>query len=273
MNSTQKIIKYCAIAFAFFLIFNILFGIMTGISFVSNIFDDDNEISDNYSDLEIIGNANILDIDIRASKLEIKIGDYLKAETNNKYITVKQDNNKLIIKEKKHSIFSDYEGKLVVYVPDNLSFDRVSIDAGAGSVKIDKLTTNTLDLELGAGSVRIDTLNVFNNANIDGGAGELIISDGSMKNVDMELGVGRVIVDSKLMGKSKFDCGVGEFQLNVIGDEDDYKVIVDRGLGSIQLDGEDIKSNTYYGNGDNIIDIDGGVGSIKINYINDASSR
>ena len=45
MSKAQKVIKYLAVAFAFFLIFNIISGIMYGITFIGNIFTkNDNKI-------------------------------------------------------------------------------------------------------------------------------------------------------------------------------------------------------------------------------------
>ena len=91
MSGLQKIIKYLALAFAIFLTFSIISGIMYGVSFVGNIFDDDNSITEKLNDLEINDNTLLLDVDISSSNIMIKSGENFKAETNNKYIKTKQD--------------------------------------------------------------------------------------------------------------------------------------------------------------------------------------
>ena len=88
-------------------------------------------------------------------------------------------------------------------------------------------------------------------------------------NIDFDLGVGKIDITGSLLGSTKIDSGVGSTNVNIIGSKDDYKIDVDKGLGSINVDGESLKDNTSYGNGVNTIDIDGGVGSITINFNNE----
>ena len=38
------------------------------------------------------------------------------------------------------------------------------------------------------------------------------------------------------------------------------------GLGSIKIDGKDISNGEIFGNGENYIEVDGGVGNIKIDF-------
>ncbi len=270
MTTAQKVIKYLAIAFAISLIISIFSSIMFGFSIVSDVFTHgkDNNILEDLKDLNISGDdISVLDIDIKYSNLIIKKGDTLKAETNNKYINYEQDGNKIVIKEKRHSWFTRRnKSDLVVYVPYDFSFDGVSIDAGAGKIEIDDIHTKILELDLGAGKATINNLVVENYANIDGGAGEIEILDGSINDLDLDVGVGKFILASKLTGKNTIDAGVGELNITLIGSLDDYELSVEKGIGSAKLDGSNIKSEKIYGNGETRIDIDGGIGSININF-------
>ena len=75
MKILQKVIKYLAIAFALFLVFNIISGIMYGFSFIGNILNDNkSNIKDNLKDLEINSNSIILDINVLSSNITIKSG-------------------------------------------------------------------------------------------------------------------------------------------------------------------------------------------------------
>ena len=269
MSGLQRTIKYLAIAFAIFLTFSIISGIMYGISFIGNLFDDDkNSVTEKLTDLEIDNNTLLLDIDVSSSNIIIKKGDTFKAETNNKYINSKQDNNKLYITEKKHNLVYDNDNELIIYIPDDFIFDGVVIDAGAGKVNIEALSTKQLYLNLGAGKVDINNLNVLENAKIEGGAGDLSITATDIHNLDLNMGIGKLSLISKLTGNNEIDCGVGEMNLSLIGTLEDYQISLDKGVGNATIDGSNMKDNNTYGTGINKIDIDGGIGSIDINFKN-----
>ena len=86
MRETQKIIKYCAIAFALFLTVSIISGLMAGATFIGNLFDENDEIMEKLEGLEIGENTSLLVVDIASSNIIIKTGDTLKIETNNKTV-------------------------------------------------------------------------------------------------------------------------------------------------------------------------------------------
>lgn len=261
MSETQKIIKYVALALAFFLISVILSGIFYGIKTIVYIFDDSN-LSEKLVLLNLRQDITSLEVDIDSIDLEIKNGDIFKAETNNNNIKVKYDDSKLKIEESNSSLFGD-AGKLIIYIPNNASFDDVDISTGAGKVSISNLLTNKLDLELGAGKVSVDNLVVNEKASVESGAGEFTISTSKIKNLDLDMGIGKVSIKAQMSGYNKINAGIGSLELNLIGDN--YKIIVDKGIGSATIDGKSISSGTLYGDdSSNTVDIDGGIGSIKI---------
>lgn len=267
MNQTQKIIKYLALALAFFIIFTIISITMHGLFAVTNIFEKGDSVMEKLEELKIEENASVLDIEVKTANVIIKQGENLKAETNNKYINVKESNNKLFIKETRNNFFGKrVNSDLIIYIPSDFIFDGVAIDSGAGTIDIDNLSTKNLDLDLGAGKVTINNLNVLESTSIDGGAGKISILNGSLHNLELDMGVGELDLSAKLSGNSDIDAGVGKLSLNLIGN--DYKIKVDKGIGSASINGNDIKDDTYYGEGSNIVDIDGGVGSIDISYEN-----
>ena len=67
-------------------------------------------------------------------------------------------------------------------------------------------------------------------------------------------------------GKNKIDIGVGSFYLNVLDNISNYKLKLNKGIGTIKVNDEEIKNDTTIGAGDNIINISGGVGSINIDF-------
>lgn len=272
MIKTQRIIKYCAIAFAIFLIINIFATAAYGIIAIGNIFNNnDNSINTLTGDLQttkIKNEIKKLDIETKGVNIIINEGNEFKIETDNKDIKIKESYNKLLIVENNNSWIhkTDYT-ELIIWVPKDYQFNEVSIENGAGKIEINKLDTKSIELDLGAGQVDIINLNVSRESDINGGAGEINIENSYINNLDLDLGVGKTTLNASLYGISEIDCGIGELVVNLIGMEDDYKIKLDKGLGNATLNNEKMDSTTYYGNGTNLIEVNGGIGSISINYL------
>lgn len=270
MIKTQKIIKYCAIAFAIFLIINIFATVAYGIIAIGNIFNKNdnsiNTLTGNLETFEIKTEIRELDIETKGVNIIINEGNNFKIETDNKDIKIKESYNKLLIVENGSWIHKTDYTELIIWIPKDYQFNEVSIENGAGKIEIDKLNTKNIDLDLGAGQVDIKNLNVSRESNIDGGAGEINIENSYINNLDLDLGIGKTNLNASIYGISKIDCGIGELVVNLIGNEDDYKINLDKGLGNATFNGEKMNSATYYGNGNNLIEINGGIGSISINY-------
>lgn len=266
MSDVQRIIKYLAIAFAVFLIVNIFYGIYSVGLFVGNIMFSSGSIGELKID-EFSDEAKILSIDVAATRLEIKEGDSLKVENNNKYIEARQVSNKVEIIEKNHGFFKGANNSVVtVYVPNDLEFDKVYISTGAGALSIERLKTDELDLELGAGRIAVDNLEVVNRCKIDSGAGEVSIDHASIRNLDLEVGIGKFTLNSVLKGDSEIKAGIGELDINLLDGDDNYRIEASKGMGSLKIDGKSYGEKINYGDGSNKVSVDGGVGSININF-------
>ena len=101
---------------------------------------------------------------------------------------------------------------------------------------------------------------------IDGGAGRITISDGALHNLDLDMGVGQLNLTSALTGESDFDLGIGESNITVIGNKDDYKLDIEKGIGNITVDGTSVSNIKEYGNGNNSIEVSGGIGAINLRF-------
>lgn len=269
MSSVQKVIKYFAIAFAVFLIFNIVSGVIIGINALSNIFASDSKHTNKVSEFKINNDYKVLDIEVASVNIVIKEGSKLKVETDSSEVRIKEVGNKLLVVESEKGLFKKKSNEeVIVYIPDDYIFDEVSMETGAGRVDIDSLNTKELELELGAGKVVFDKLNVSYESSIDSGAGEVIINNGNVNNLDLDIGIGKVELNLSITGNSEIDAGVGEVDLNLLNSSDDYKIRVNKGIGSIKIAGDEMSDGSYYGDGNNIINIDGGVGNINIDFEN-----
>lgn len=271
MSNAQKIIKYFGIAFAVCLIVGILVGIYQFGSMIIHMMVDDSDDShfnmNSYPD-----HMNVLHVDLHCSKLVIKQGSDLKVENNSQSIKVNQKQNQLFVQETDHHFFDRQTSEVIIHIPSSITFDEVMIDAGTGNIKIERLKTKELTLELGAGKMDLDYLTVSQSANIDGGAGEVVIDHADIKNLDLDVGVGKFTLNSILKGKNEIDAGVGSLNIYLLDSIKNYSIYAEKGIGSIYLNGSNMRDESTYGNGNYKIDIDGGVGNINIKSHNGSNA-
>ena len=84
--------------------------------------------------------------------------------------------------------------------------------------------------------------------------------------MDFDIGAGEANVNARLLGDSKIEVGVGSLNLNLLGSRELYKLKLEKGIGEVSVDGSLIEDDSTVGNGNNYIRIEGGIGSIKVNY-------
>lgn len=268
MTSIQKVIKYLAMAFAIFLIVNIIGGIIMGLAGVSFIFSD--SYKEPVSEIKIYpieDEIYSLSVKLSGAEFRIQTADNFSVQSNHKYISVNSENGKLCINEtKKLFSFSPKGVTVILYIPEDFVFDDATIETGAGKVKIDFLSTETLKLSLGAGEAEIKNLTADSRADIDGGAGKLTIDGGRLCNLRLDMGVGELTLKSRIEGKSSLDYGIGETKLTLLGTRQDYQIELDKGIGEAKLEGESMQDDSVYGAGKNKIEIDGGIGAITIEF-------
>ncbi len=274
MTTAQKIIKYFAVAFAVFLIITIISSILTGgyalLKALGLIHENKNIISE---DLKVISSEvteiSTLKIDLVYTNLNIKTGENFKVETNNSKITFKNDNGNIKIKEEDQSWFSSNsnESNLIIYIPENmLTIDETKIETGAGKINIGSLNTQSLYLELGAGDVYIENVIANQETKIDGGVGKTELKSCEINNLKANLGMGEFVFSGKLTNKTEINSGVGGISINLMDDKENYTIKVSKGLGRAALAGQKLETDRVYGTGKNYLDIDGGIGEIKINF-------
>ncbi len=267
MTETQKVIKIVAIAFAILLSVSIIGGILSAFSFVDYFFTGDSDaVSEEIREYQISSQPDILEIEINAAAFTIKEDQKFSAESNLKYLELKESNGCLSIKDNKKHSGGYKDAVLELYIPKDTTFKKVSIKTGAGSINIDSLSAEKIDFDFGAGEVTINNLVALSQIDIDGGAGSIRILNGSLRDLDLDMGVGELDLTSSLTGKCRLELGIGESDITIIGNKEDYTFDIDNGIGTITLDGMNVSNLNGYGNGVNSIDIDGGIGKVVIKF-------
>lgn len=265
MTTLQKVIKYLAIAFAIFLTVSIIGGILSAADLFGGLYSSDAVLED-VKTYSVAAEIRDLDIQINAADLYIKEGEVFSVESNLKHLRVEEKGGLLTVQETKKFTGTYTDAVLTVYVPAGTAFDRVSLTSGAGRLTVDDLSSGTLDFELGAGDVSITSLIATKSADIEGGAGRITVSGGALNDLDLEMGVGQLNLVSALTGDCQLDLGVGESNITLIGSKEDYKLNLKKGLGSIFVDGKNVSDYGSSGNGLNNVEMNGGIGSINVEF-------
>ncbi len=264
MTTVQKIIKYLAIALAAFLSVSIIGGVLGTLGILGGLFNNQSPLLSKTKIYSIGSKINSLDIEINAANFTIKTGDVFSVESNLKNLTVNEKDGVLTIRDEIKFVQSYSDASLILYIPSNYRFDKVNLLTGAGQLSVTELYSKVLSLELGAGQVNINSLFATQSADIDGGAGKVTISNSNISNLDLDMGVGQLNFSSKLSGKSELDLGVGQTNITLMGELDSYLLDLDKGLGSITVDGRKVSDETKLGSGQSLVEISGGVGDISI---------
>ena len=228
--------------------------------------------------------SNDSNVDIIDENQELEQFSKMKLEISTANLTVKSEGNSYrvekyqipkntkieskdgVLEIKNEKIFNknDSKSSITVYIPENVELDDVAIEIGAGTVNIAEIKAKNVDFDFGAGNVELENISVNNNTKIQCGAGQVIIKKSELTNANIDAGVGKLSYLGELKGNSKISCGVGSVQLDLIGDSDMYEIHAEKGIGDIKIDDVSVADNSTTGNGENKINIEGGVGSVDI---------
>lgn len=284
MTPLQKVIKYGAIAFGFYLVFVILnviisvivaiFGISVGINTYKSYTTQEETVISSFEDT--FEGVNNLNIKLDVSKLTIKNGDEFKVEVNNPTdeFYCKMDGNTLKIKDERSNInvfnFSnnDVIPEIILYIPQTQELNNIEIKAGVNETYIEKLIADEVDIETGVGKFVIEDIKA-NTANISGGAGDVEIKKSTFSELNLEVGVGKFVINTEVLEEAKIDAGVGQLIVNLEGNKENYKVKTSTGLGNLLVDGNKAGDNQIIGDGNSYIEVEAGVGEVKINFLED----
>ena len=272
MTTTQKIIKYLAIAFALFLvisIFSIIFGLSCEIISSINSDKKDSKLLEEYTTISNnVNNIESFKIDISNDDIEIKEGEKFEVKTNDPDVKFYHENSKVKIKTDKTfswHLSNSSRGTIIIYLPNEFNITELDLNLGAGKIDIDKIFVETLLMDLGTGTMTAKEINVYEKATINGGAGNINIYSGTINNLNLKLGAGNASIESDLTGSNTLTTGVGKLNLGLSRSKDNYKFDISKGLGNIILNDFDVSEDILIGDGETKIKISGAVGNIIIN--------
>ena len=231
-----------------------------------------------------IKNIRNLDIDIKAGTLKIlesKDGQiHLAVDANGGSVKQGINGSTFTVKDTTKGLFGgwglfgwrDKGVKVVLYLPADMDFEQIEIDVSAGAVDTTgiELTAGDAGLSVDAGSLKVGTFTVSRKLEADTGAGEVRIGELTAEEVELDCGVGEMDIRGTVSGNIKADCGVGELDITLHGEEESFNYILDCGVGDVRIGKSSYtslgKKKKIDNNAEKTMNLDCGVGSIKVKY-------
>lgn len=304
MNGIQKVIKYCAMAFAIFLsvviigsIAAVVLRVVTGIAIGSEISESRErvDLSERYSaeEIETLGINSIL-IDCYG-EIVFEQGEVLSIEASDvtEDYEIRLEDGRLSLKSREPEFFVSWfswfedatvREKVVVTIPEGFVPKQVKIYSGSGKVSVDALTADLLLIDSGSGKVSV-TNATFKETVLDTGSGSVTVKDSTLgrfsldsgsgavsmenvvaKDVELDSGSGAVAFSGELTGDCDFETGSGAITLSLIGNEDDYRIEADCGSGTFRLNGRKLDDGSYGTNRKGKLSFDSGSGSVSVEF-------
>ena len=249
MTSFQKTIKYIAIGLGVFLAISIILALASIGEVIISFATGDKYTTDNrdlinfeekYSDIK---NIEIKDI---IGELHIKVGSDFKVEGHNVTEGFKakvSKNGSLEIRENGSGrIFNWFSNrsstsKIVLYLPENFKAGKVLIKGGVGKITIDYLYAEELEIAVGVGNVYGNKI-YAEEVDIDGGVGDITLRDVILYDMDVDTAAGDLYIEGDIFGDNKINIGVGKVRIDLNGDQMNYKLDIDSGLGKVKVNGK-----------------------------------
>lgn len=207
-----------------------------------------------------------LEISVNAADFVIRHADAFSVESNLKYLSVSEENGVLTITDEAPKRVSYEKATLTLSIPEDAVFETIRIFTGAARLTADALSGERVSLTIGAGDASIQVLHAGKKAEIKGGAGRISISGGTLQNLSLEMGVGELNLSAALLGESSLTLGVGASNVTLLGEKETYTLEIEKGLGSITLDGKSVSGFDRRGDGENHVEIEGGIGQIRVDF-------
>lgn len=167
--------------------------------------------------------------------------------------------NTLKIYEK--SSFGGISRKLVIKIPYEL--DSIDIDTTVANLDISNLTAKHIKAELDLGNLKFNNVEV-EYLDIDLNLGNAEIYNTNINTLKAKLDLGNMeMYNSTIMANSDISCNVGNVELNLFGNIQDYSIRSEKTLGTSKINGENVSSA---GSGDINIKVTTDLGSSEINF-------
>lgn len=207
-------------------------------------YNSDHEVKTGTIEPYILGDVSqgITELQVQAGgcvmKIQVSEDDCFRIEADGmrKFQGYVEDNTLVIRGTSKANSNSEGNlgGSICLYVPAGYSFDKVSLDLGAGSLSVEELQTGSLEANVGAGKMAFEKLNA-DQATLDCGAGQITVEEFNSRMAEVSVGMGSVRLTGDVTEQLTGDCSMGELKLTLAGAQGDFNYDLSCGMGEMKV--------------------------------------
>lgn len=159
---------------------------------------------------------------------------------------------------------------ITITIPEDFVSEDFTLKVSAGSVVAKEVNAVTGKFEVDAGRMEISQLTITDSTRCEVGTGEMILKDVNANDVTADCGVGNMEIDGVISGKNRVTCDIGNVDLVLDGDAEDYSYQVSCDIGNIEIDGKSYKGidnkSIEHNNADNSIYLECDIGKINVEF-------
>lgn len=158
---------------------------------------------------------------------------------------------------------------ITLYVPANVIFDEIDIEAGAGKVEFMPLVANEVSVEVGAGDISFSDLQV-QKLEVELGMGSVNFENSIVNDMNAEVGMGSLYMSGELLGDARLECAMGSIALQLAGQAEDFNYSMEGAMGSVNIGNEQFagiaQERTVQNGAQKNINAECAMGSIEISF-------
>lgn len=157
---------------------------------------------------------------------------------------------------------------LVIYVPEEMRFNDVSISLDFGNIQIKKLICANLDIEADAGNIEIYE-SKFQKSDIEAALGNVETYDTFLGDADISCDMGNVVLRDADINSLDISNDLGNTEVYLLGKESDYEFSLSVDLGALTFNGKKYSSSyDSEGDGRKPVSIENDMGNITVSLDN-----
>lgn len=154
----------------------------------------------------------------------------------------------------------NFTPRITITLPEDFVADKILMVIDAGDVEADVIRATTGEFNLAAGRLVVKNLEISEESSYMIGAGQMTLSNVKANNITVDCGVGDVRIEGDVTGESDITCDVGNVELNLDRDIDDYSYDISASIGKVSID-----NNSYHNISNRVINNDNAENDLSLN--------
>jgi len=231
-----------------------------------------------YENDNICGKEDVDELSLEMGACEVAVREwdgttYKIAAQNVVDLKCFEQNGTLYVKSIRHRWKPAAKQLVTLYVPEGVRFELVKLELGAGKGTVKGLTAEEMTVQVGAGELTCRDLTA-DKLRLEIGAGQADLQNCSAQDARFEIGAGKLSYDGSIDGDMDVSCALGNIELSMTGNYQDYDYDIEAALGNITIDQQGEGRITFSGISEKRVDNDAGkkmdlecaMGNIDINF-------